>query len=87
MPSVIRNRKSLPNPLSAWWIPLLLGIGWLPMFGADTILRFWPHSNSHYQVAAFGMAWGFDVAVPFTILAVISILIQMVRFVLWEMMQ
>jgi hypothetical protein len=81
------KRKSFPHPVSAWWIAVLLGIGWLPLFAADVVLRFWPHLNDRYQLAAFGMAWGFDVAFPSIVLAGISILIQIVRLAQWEMHQ
>lgn len=66
---------------------MVLGIGWLPLFAADLALRIWPYLNEHYQLAAFGMAWGFDVAFPSIVLAGISILIQIIRLAQWEMRQ
>jgi hypothetical protein len=81
------KRRSFPHPLSAWWILVVLGIGWLPLFAADLALGIWPQLNQHHQLAAFGMAWGFDVAFPSIVLAGVSTLIQIVRLVQWEMRQ
>lgn len=81
------KRRSFPHPVSAWWIPVILGLGWLPLLGADIALKYWPHLNDNYQLAAFGMAWGFDVAFPSIVLAGISIMVQIFRLVKWEMSQ
>ncbi len=87
MPSLKPNRKSFPYPTSAWWIPVLLGIGWLPFFGADAAATLWPYLDSHEGVVAFMMAWFFDIAIPCSILATVSVAVQIIRLTLWEMRQ
>lgn len=79
--------RSFPHPVSAWWIPVLLGIGWLPFFAANEAAGLWPSLDQHEGIVAFMTAWGWDIGLPCIALAAISIAIQIVRLAQWEMRQ
>jgi hypothetical protein len=81
----IAGHKTFPHPVSAWWIPILLGIGWLPFFVANAVARLWPVLDNHEKVTAFMTAWGWDIGLPSLGLSAISIIIQIFRLAQWEM--
>ena len=73
-PAGNRLRSIFPHPASAWWIPLLLVVGWGPLEVASLL---YPHD---WKVGeGFGMAWGMAVAVPCTGLAALSTFVQACR--------
>ena len=69
-----RDPSIFPHPASAWWIPVLLIVGWLPLYLADFL-----YSHNWKVGEGFGMAWGMAVALPCTALAAISIPVQAFR--------
>jgi hypothetical protein len=68
--------KLIPKAKSPWWIPVLLLFGWGPLAAADLIYSIYPGS---FEREGFGMAWGIVVAFPCTILATISLAVQIIR--------
>ena len=70
-----REPSIFPHPVSAWWVPIVLVIGWGPLFVADLI---YPGAGM-----GFGMGWGMAVAFPCTILAAISVPIQALRLLMY----
>jgi hypothetical protein len=67
-----------PHPTSAWWIPILLALGWGPLSVADL---FYPQD---WKVAeGFGMGWGMGGAFPGTTLAALSVPIQAFRLLMY----
>jgi len=73
-----RGPSIFPHPLSAWWIPILLVIGWGPLYVADFIYR-----RNLGEGMGFGMGWGMGVAFPFSILAALSVPIQAFRLLMY----
>ena len=74
----------LPRALSPWWVPILLGFGWGPLFMDDLACRLDPHLDVGLGAAsAFAMAWGLDVTIAATLLASISLFVQIFRAVTW----
>jgi len=63
-----------PHPASAWWVPVLLIAGWGPLFIADLL-----YPGDWKVGEGFGMPWGMAVALPCTVLAVISVPVQAFR--------
>jgi hypothetical protein len=81
------KQTSFPHPVSAWWIPVALGIGWLLLLVAYLMRAVWPHLDDNFQLVFLGAIWVYYVAFPSLVLAGISILIQFFRLVNWEMRQ
>jgi hypothetical protein len=71
-----RGQSIFPHFLSAWWIPILLVIGWGPLFVADFIYRRNPGEG-----LGFEEGWGMAIALPFLLLAGLSVLIQALRLI------
>lgn len=74
----VSNRKSFPNALSAWWILVLLGLGWVPPLAIEIIDRFWPDPANPYRRTSFGEPWMFAITLPFTGLAIAALVVQLV---------
>jgi hypothetical protein len=74
-----RHHSIFPHPASAWWIPILLAVGWIPLYIADFLTKpgDWATGEN------FGMAWGMGIALPFSALAVLSVLVQAFRFLMY----
>ena len=66
-----RGPSIFPHPASAWWIPILLALGWGPLYLMDLFM-----SRENWGPA---MAWGMAVAVPCTFVAALSVLVQACR--------
>jgi hypothetical protein len=73
-----REPSIFPNPASAWWIPVLVAIGWGPLFMAGFFLN-----SNRSDAASFGMAWGMAITFPCTFLAVKSVPVQMFRLLMY----
>lgn len=73
------DRKSLqfPGHLSAWWIPLLLALGWVPLCAGTVMLAFF----NPKALADFAPLWVWLAATPCTLLAAASVFLQLCR--LW----
>jgi hypothetical protein len=61
-----------PHPASAWWIPVLIVVGWVPPF----ILELFGESR-------WILAWIVSITLPCTILAVVSVPIQAFRVLMY----
>jgi hypothetical protein len=69
-----RGRSIFPHPASAWWIPILFGVGWGPSYVADLLYP------GNWEVGeGFGMGWGMAIAAPCSLLVAISVLAQVFR--------
>jgi hypothetical protein len=66
--------------LSPWLIVVFLALGWGPLFIAEYISETEPDLRANYVPQAFAMRW-ISVTVLSSLLAVISLAIQLVRFV------
>src|SRR5260370_32909524 len=71
----ILRTSIFPHPASALWAPALLIVGWSPLFVGDLL---YPPRGDGFGMG-FAMAWGLDVMLPCTVLAAVSILIQLLR--------
>jgi len=69
-----RERSIFPHPLSAWWAPILLSVGWGPLLVAD-----WLYPNDWHVAEGFGMGWVMAVAFPATLLFALSLFAQACR--------
>jgi hypothetical protein len=56
-----REPSIFPHPISAWWIPVLLLLGWGPL--AISILLY---PNNWSVAEGFGMVWGIAVGISST---------------------
>jgi hypothetical protein len=72
---------SFPNWKSAWWIAVLLALGWGPPLLINAVFLVFPSLNNHYQLAALGMAWGLTGTIALTALSLISLLTQISKFI------
>jgi hypothetical protein len=71
-----REPSIFPHPASAWWVPVLLGVGWGPLFVADLLYP------QNWKVAeGFGMGWGIGIALPCTVLSAVSVVAQAFRLI------
>lgn len=73
-----RGPSIFPHPVSAWWIPILLGLGWCPLLVADVFA----HDNFNAG-EGFAMPWGMGVALPCSVLAALSVCVQAFRFLMY----
>jgi hypothetical protein len=69
-----REPSIFPHAASAWWIPILLALGWGPLYIADIL-----YSQDGQVTEGFGMPWGMAVALPCTLAAELSVLVQACR--------
>ena len=69
-----REPSIFPHPASAWWVPVLLAVGWGPLLVADLL-----YPQSWQAGEGFGMPWGMAVALPCTALCALSAVVQAVR--------
>jgi hypothetical protein len=67
-----REPSIFPHPASAWWIPVLLAVGWAPLYLVDFI-----HNGELRK--GFAMLWGVGITIPCSELTVISVTIQAFR--------
>lgn len=73
-----RGPSIFPRPASAWWIPILLLIGWGPLYILDLVqFRDWNMAEG------FSMPWGMAVAFPCTFLAGLSAPVQAFRLFMY----
>ena len=81
--AVSAERKlRFPHWTSPWWIPVFLGLGWVPLFSADWISRLFPGLRT--SAVAFGLAWGLTLSLALTALAIISALAQFSRLLFYR---
>jgi len=64
-----------PHPASAWWIPVLIAVGWGPIEFCDIF--------GVGSAEEFGMPWGMGVALPCTYLAALSVPVQAFRLLMF----
>jgi hypothetical protein len=76
------KQKRFPHWLSAWWIAILLAVGWGPLALDDLLQHFFPSLNANYQGSAFAMAWGLTATLLCSGLAAACLLIQIGRIVI-----
>jgi hypothetical protein len=75
----VPNRKPFPNVLSAWWIPVLLGIAWVPPLLLEIVHQVAPNARHPYLDILFQELWAFSVTLTCTGLAIASLIVQIVR--------
>jgi hypothetical protein len=76
-----KTRLRFPHPLSAWWLPVLLAFACVPPKIVDLVNHFWPDPNNQAWTVPFALPYGLLVTVPFTVFALVSLVVQIVRFV------
>jgi hypothetical protein len=81
-----REPSTFPQFSSAWWIPILLAVGWGPLFADDLIYGNVSNSGMNPGMG-FAMAWGMGVALPCTLSAVVSIVVQAFKLLLYVLSQ
>jgi hypothetical protein len=78
-----REPSIFPHPASAWWVPVLLAVGWLPLSIPDLFRDPYAVKNGITKGMGFAMAWGMGVAFPCSCLAAVSSIIQIFRFLMY----
>jgi hypothetical protein len=57
-------------------------IAWAPLFGIDVLFDVYPHPGGNYDYwAGLGLAVGAGITMPFTFLALLALLYQVIRAV------
>jgi hypothetical protein len=72
-----REPSIFPHPMSAWWIPILLTFGWGALFLVDIFHLDGPGEDG------WTLAIGNGIAIPCTLAAVISIVVQVFRLLMY----
>jgi hypothetical protein len=72
----------LPEPRSAWWIPIMLGVAWGPPEIVELLRHFSPTAKDPYWGVAFQVPWFFSVTLTCTGLAIASLVWQVIR--MWQ---
>jgi hypothetical protein len=73
-----REPSIFPHPASAWWVAILLAVGWGPLLISDIL-----YPKKWEAAEGFGMPWGIAVALPCTLLAALSLPIQIFRLLIY----
>ena len=60
--------------MTAWWIAIVLAVGWGPVLYIDL---FYPHDLK--LARGFGIGWGMGIALPSMFIAVLLVLVQAFR--------
>ena len=68
-----------PHPLSAWWIIVLLVVGWGGLWLGEQFFK----GSMQERNMARAMAWGMAVTLPCTLLSILSGFVQAFRLVLY----
>src|SRR5579863_7718257 len=74
--------RGFPHWTSPWWILILLVLGWGPVYVADWMHRLFPDFRS--SAVAFGLGWFLTVNLALTLLATISGLLHLARFLFYR---
>ena len=74
-----REGSIFPHPLSAWWVPILLVVGWVPLFVAYAV--YCALHTDGWGFVDFLARWEMFVTLPFTALGATSTLVQAFRLV------
>jgi len=72
-----REQSIFPHPVSAWWIPVLMAFGWLPVIIAEFVETGAGSAGSSEE------AWVMAITLPCTLLTALSVLIQAFRLLLY----
>jgi hypothetical protein len=70
-----REPSIFPHPASARWIPVLLVLGWAPLWLSDIL--------GVGSAEGFAMPWGIGVTISGTALAVVSLPVQGFRLLMY----
>lgn len=73
------NERRFPNVLSAWWIPVLLGLAWAPPLLLDFVHQVAPNARHPYLDILFQELWVFSITLTCTGLAIASLVVQIIR--------
>jgi hypothetical protein len=77
-----RGPSIFPHPASAWWVPILLVVGWGPLFALDIIYP----DPAHIPINAgegFAMPWGMGITLPCSVLVAVAIPVQAFRLLMY----